>query len=51
MLWSVADVELVVHAGIDSPKVMSYIDVLRHKKPVGQRVAVVGAGAAAFTLL
>lgn len=31
-------------AGIDHPKVMSYIDVLRDHKPVGQRVAVIGAG-------
>ncbi|WP_297922870.1 FAD-dependent oxidoreductase [uncultured Agitococcus sp.] len=30
--------------GINHPKVMNYIDVLRDKKPVGQRVAVVGAG-------
>eukprot|EP00045_Choanoeca_perplexa_P011633 m.124278 g.124278 ORF g.124278 m.124278 type:complete len:679 (+) comp15701_c0_seq1:135-2171(+) len=34
--------------GIDSPKVLSYIDVLRHKKPVGKRVAVVGAGGIGF---
>jgi 2,4-dienoyl-CoA reductase (NADPH2) len=30
--------------GIDNPKVLSYIDVLRHKKPVGQNVAIIGAG-------
>ena len=30
--------------GINHPKVMNYIDVLRDKKSVGQRVAVVGAG-------
>lgn len=30
--------------GVNHPKVMNYIDVLRDKKPVGQRVAVVGAG-------
>jgi 2,4-dienoyl-CoA reductase (NADPH2) len=30
--------------GIDHPKVLSYADVLRDKKPVGKRVAVIGAG-------
>ncbi|HEX5277202.1 MAG TPA: NADPH-dependent 2,4-dienoyl-CoA reductase, partial [Fluviicoccus sp.] len=30
--------------GLDHPKVMSYLDVLRDKKPVGRRVAIVGAG-------
>lgn len=34
--------------GIDHPKVLSYIDVLRHKKPVGSKVAVVGAGGIGF---
>ncbi len=34
--------------GIDHPKVLSYIDVLKHKKPVGKRVAVVGAGGIGF---
>ncbi|MGH6649122.1 FAD-dependent oxidoreductase [Aquabacterium sp.] len=34
--------------GQEHPKVLSYIDVLRHKKPVGQRVAVVGAGGIGF---
>lgn len=34
--------------GIDSPKVMNYIDVLWHKKPVGQKVAVIGAGGIGF---
>ena len=29
-------------------KVLSYIDVLRHGKPVGQRVAIVGAGGIVF---
>jgi 2,4-dienoyl-CoA reductase (NADPH2) len=29
-------------------KVLSYVDVLRHKKPVGVRVAVVGAGGIGF---
>jgi 2,4-dienoyl-CoA reductase (NADPH2) len=30
------------------PKVLTYIDVLRHRKPVGARVAVVGAGGIGF---
>jgi len=30
--------------GLDHPKVVSYLDVLRDKKPVGKRVAIVGAG-------
>jgi 2,4-dienoyl-CoA reductase (NADPH2) len=30
--------------GADHPKVMSYLDVLRDKKPVGKTVAIVGAG-------
>jgi 2,4-dienoyl-CoA reductase (NADPH2) len=30
--------------GIEHPKVLSYPDVLRAKKPVGQRVAIIGAG-------
>ncbi len=34
--------------GQDHPKVLSYIDVLRHRKPVGQRVAIVGAGGIGF---
>lgn len=34
--------------GIDHPKVMSYIDVLLHKKAVGQKVAVIGAGGIGF---
>ena len=34
--------------GQDSPQVMSYIDVLLHKRPVGKRVAVVGAGGIGF---
>jgi len=32
----------------NNPKVLSYIDVLRHKKPVGKRVALVGAGGIGF---
>jgi 2,4-dienoyl-CoA reductase (NADPH2) len=34
--------------GIDHPKVLSYVDVLLHKKPVGRRVAIVGAGGIGF---
>ena len=34
--------------GQDRPNVLSYIDVLRHKKPVGDRVAIIGAGGIGF---
>jgi 2,4-dienoyl-CoA reductase (NADPH2) len=34
--------------GIDHEKVLSYLDVLKHKKPVGKRVAVIGAGGIGF---
>ncbi|NSY39984.1 NADPH-dependent 2,4-dienoyl-CoA reductase [Leisingera sp. ANG59] len=34
--------------GQDRYNVLSYIDVLRHKKPVGKRVAVIGAGGIGF---
>nr|WP_026775163.1 NADPH-dependent 2,4-dienoyl-CoA reductase [Polaribacter sp. Hel_I_88] len=34
--------------GIDHPKVLSYIEVLKDKKPVGKRVAVIGAGGIGF---
>lgn len=34
--------------GINHKKVLSYIDVLKHKKPVGKRVAVIGAGGIGF---
>ena len=34
--------------GINHPKVLSYIDVLKFKKPVGKRVAVIGAGGIGF---
>ncbi|MQA63936.1 MAG: NADPH-dependent 2,4-dienoyl-CoA reductase, partial [Actinophytocola sp.] len=30
--------------GIEHPSVLSYVDVVRHGKPVGDRVAVIGAG-------
>ncbi|WP_261643363.1 NADPH-dependent 2,4-dienoyl-CoA reductase [Erwinia mallotivora] len=35
-------------AGIDHPSVLSYLEVLRDKKPVGQRVAIIGAGGIGF---
>ncbi len=34
--------------GIDHPKVMSYVDVLKHKKEVGKSVALIGAGGIGF---
>ncbi|MGH8507084.1 MAG: FAD-dependent oxidoreductase [Stenotrophobium sp.] len=34
--------------GIKSGKVLTYVDVLLHKKPVGQRVVVIGAGGIGF---
>ncbi|OCA61667.1 NADPH-dependent 2,4-dienoyl-CoA reductase [Aeromonas piscicola] len=34
--------------GIEHPKVMNYLDVLRDHKPVGQKVAVIGAGGIGF---
>ena len=34
--------------GQDHPSVLGYIDVLLHKKPVGKRVAVIGAGGIGF---
>ena len=34
--------------GIDHPNVLSYVDVLLHKKAVGRRVAIVGAGGIGF---
>ena len=37
-------------AGIDHPKVLSYLDVLRDKAPVGQRVAIIGAGGIGFDM-
>lgn len=36
--------------GIDHPKVKSYLQVLRDQEPVGQRVAVIGAGGIGFDL-
>jgi 2,4-dienoyl-CoA reductase (NADPH2) len=34
--------------GVESPKVLSYIDVIKHKKEVGKRVAIIGAGGIGF---
>jgi 2,4-dienoyl-CoA reductase (NADPH2) len=34
--------------GHDHPKVLSYVDVLAHARPVGRRVAIVGAGGIGF---
>jgi 2,4-dienoyl-CoA reductase (NADPH2) len=34
--------------GIDHPSVLSYLDVLRDHRPVGQRVAIIGAGGIGF---
>ena len=34
--------------GIDHPKVLSYVDVLANDAPVGQRVALIGAGGIGF---
>ncbi|CAN5772385.1 NADPH-dependent 2,4-dienoyl-CoA reductase [soil metagenome] len=34
--------------GISHPKVLSYLEVLRDKKPVGQSVAIIGAGGIGF---
>jgi len=34
--------------GIDNAKVLNYLDVLRDKKPVGKKVAVIGAGGIGF---
>ena len=34
--------------GIDHPKVVNYVDVIANKKPVGQKVAIIGAGGIGF---
>lgn len=34
--------------GIDHPKVLSYLDVLREHRPVGNKVAIIGAGGIGF---
>jgi len=34
--------------GVDHPKVLNYLDVIKHKKPVGNKVAIIGAGGIGF---
>lgn len=34
--------------GINNPKVLSYVDVLKNMKPVGEKVAIIGAGGIGF---
>jgi 2,4-dienoyl-CoA reductase (NADPH2) len=34
--------------GVDHPKVLSYLDVLRDKMPVGEKVAIIGCGGIGF---
>jgi len=34
--------------GVEHEKVLSYLDVLKHKKPVGEKVAIIGAGGIGF---
>jgi 2,4-dienoyl-CoA reductase (NADPH2) len=34
--------------GQDHPKVLNYVEVLRHRKPVGRKVAIIGAGGIGF---
>ncbi|AKJ30849.1 2,4-dienoyl-CoA reductase [Caldimonas brevitalea] len=34
--------------GVDHPKVLGYLDVLRAKRPVGRKVAIIGAGGIGF---
>ena len=34
--------------GLEHPSVMTYLDVLKYQKPVGQRVAIIGAGGIGF---
>lgn len=35
-------------SGSDDPRVLNYLDVLAHNKPVGKRVAIIGAGGIGF---
>lgn len=42
------DPRRVTFPGSDHPKVLSYLDVLKHQKPVGQSVAIIGAGGIGF---
>lgn len=37
--------------GIEHPNVLTYVDVLKHHKPVGDRVALIGAGGIAFDVV
>ena len=37
--------------GIDHPNVLTYVDVLKRNKPVGDRVALIGAGGIAFDVV
>ena len=37
--------------GIGHPNVLSYLDVLKHHKPVGESVAIIGAGGIAFDMV
>ncbi|MDC9580342.1 NADPH-dependent 2,4-dienoyl-CoA reductase [Xenorhabdus sp. PR6a] len=34
--------------GIEHEKVLTYLDVLKHKRPVGKRIAIIGAGGIGF---
>ncbi|WP_237060150.1 NADPH-dependent 2,4-dienoyl-CoA reductase [Microbulbifer sediminum] len=34
--------------GVESEKVLGYLDVLKHRKPVGEKVAIIGAGGIGF---
>jgi 2,4-dienoyl-CoA reductase (NADPH2) len=36
--------------GVEHPKVLSYLDVLRHHAPVGKSVAIIGAGGIGFDM-
>jgi 2,4-dienoyl-CoA reductase (NADPH2) len=42
------DVKIPVKEGTTKVKVLSYVDVLRHRVPVGKAVAVIGAGGIGF---
>lgn len=37
--------------GIEHPNVLNYVDVLRHDKPIGEKVALIGAGGIAFDVV
>ena len=36
--------------GVEHPNVLSYIDILRNRAEVGQRVAIIGAGGIGFDI-